>query len=74
MSPATVWTELVGVQTGWSQAFAAIGGDPNDYFIDILFEGSVFFNPHVPWTQMSGSVTSGTELTTPSTTWTEIVI
>ena len=43
MSPATPWTELTVAQTGWAQAFAAIGGDPNDYFIDILFEGSIFF-------------------------------
>lgn len=73
MSPATSWTELTVDAAGWQHGIPVAGGNPDDYFIDVLFEGTVFFNPHVSHTELSlGSATSHTELTTPATTWTEL--
>lgn len=73
MSPATPWTELTVTAAGWQQGIPVVAGNPDDYFVDVLFEGTVFFNPHVPHTELSlASPTSGTELTAPLTTWTEL--
>ena len=72
MSPATSWTELTVTAAGWQQGIPVVAGNPDDYFVDVLFEGTVFFNPHAAHTELSVAATSGTELTTPATSWTEL--
>ena len=72
MSPATSWTELTATGAGWQQGIPVAGGNPDDYFIDVLFEGTVFFNAAAAHTEMSGAATAGTELTVAATVWTEL--
>ncbi len=74
MSPATAWTELSVTDTGWQQAVPSLGNPDDDYYIDVIFEGTVFFNPGVTHTELSVAATAATELTAPSTSWTEVTI
>ena len=64
-TPATPWTELTTAQTGWMEAFpdgSYLASE--DYFIDVLFEGTGFFAV-IPtaYTELSAPVTNWTELT-----------
>lgn len=71
--PATPWTELSITGAGWQQGIPVATGNPDDYYIDVLFEGTVFFNPGTTHTKMSlGSATVGTELSVAPTIWTEL--
>ena len=73
MSPATAWTELTVPDGGWQIGFPAFGWDPDDLFIDVLFEGTPFLMPSIPaWVEHSVPATVGTELSVAATTWTEL--
>ena len=75
MSPATSWTELSVTGAGWQQGIPVTGNNPDDYYIDVLFEDTVFFNTGVTHTEMSlSSATVGTELSVASTSWTEVLL
>lgn len=75
MSPATSWTELTVTDVGWQMGIPVSGGNPDDFYVDFLFEGSEFFAPGPPsWVELSVGATAGTELTSPSTSWTEVTI
>lgn len=75
MTPATPWTELVGVQTPYltwvpSALFTGL------MLMDVPFplvDAPVFIDPTVPYTEMSLSVaTPQTEMTVASTPWTKV--
>lgn len=72
MSPATPWAELTATAMGWQQGFTIPGGNPNDFFIDVLFEGALFANPHISWTELTAPATTHSELSVPATVWTEL--
>lgn len=76
MSPATAWTELTATGVGWQMGIPVAGGNPDDFYVDVLFEDSIFFSAPGPpsWVELTVSATSGTELMTPSTSWTEVTI
>lgn len=73
MSPATVWTELTAPAGGFQEGIPDISYNPvDDFFIDVLYEGTAFFNLTTDWTEMSVGAASYTELSVPATTWTEM--
>lgn len=72
MSPATPWTELTVTGAGWQQGIPIASGNPDDYYIDVLFEGTPFFNPGVTHAKMSVAATASTEMTVAATVWTEL--
>lgn len=73
MSPATIWTELTVTDGGWQGGFTVPGGNPDDYYIDVLFEDTPFWNPAAAvYTEMSVAATAGTEMSVASTVWTEL--
>ena len=74
MSPATPWAELTVTGAGWQQGIPVAGGNPDDYFIDVLFEGTPFFNPGVTYTKLSVAATTSAELTVAAASWTELTL
>lgn len=71
MTPASTWVEKQAPGTGWQERLTVPGDASLDYFIDVLFEGTVFFG--ITNTYVERTVTSGawTEKAAPGTVWTE---
>lgn len=67
----TSWAERTAVDGGFQEG-RAYGDGTDDYFIDVLFEGTGFFAVP-PWsgTERSAPSTSSTERTAPAPSWTE---
>lgn len=74
--PATPWSELTVTQTGWTAGFIDLSfNSDDDLFIDFLFDGiKVLLSADASYTELAlaGGATPSTELTTPSTAWTEL--
>ena len=71
MTPTT-WTEHTVTGTGWTEGVPEAGVAADDYFIDFLFEGTLFFNNIVSYTEHTVPTAVHTELTVPSASWAEI--
>jgi hypothetical protein len=77
MSPATAWQELSVAGAAFQEGFPDYSYDAStDYFIDVLFETTNFFAMlPTTGTELTLAVaTPSTELTTPSTAYTELTL
>ena len=70
---ATSWTEQSAtLAADWQEGVPGRENPSDDYFIDLLFEGTTFYDPGVTWSEQSMSSTSMTEKTQSATSWTEV--
>lgn len=71
MTP-TSWTELTSPAPAWQEGIPTLGVPEDDFFIDFLFEGTLFFNPASTYVEFTAPATVHTELTAPAASWTEL--